>query len=143
MIAVQFCVINEIIEDAEPIAAPEIRGGVDPMLLAPTNSAMSDGYTRAGAESHGVWRAFYRLTDINQQLTPYVEDVVRSEVPRKTLDQAYESKDDLANAVKAALQVEMKRYGYGAHSPTLLDYLGHLRCRHTPRPHPQHRLQLC
>lgn len=34
----------------------------------------------------------YRLTDINRQLTPYVEDVVRSEVPRKTLDEAYESK---------------------------------------------------
>ena len=30
-------------------------------------------------------RAYYRLTDIVQQLTPYVEDVVRSEVPLRTL----------------------------------------------------------
>jgi regulator of protease activity HflC (stomatin/prohibitin superfamily) len=61
---------------------------------------------------HGVTRAFYRLTDIVQQLTPYVEDVVRSEVPRRTLDEAYESKEAVALAVKKALQTEMKRYGY-------------------------------
>ena len=39
---------------------------------------------------HGVCRAYYRLTDIRVQLTPYVEDVVRSEVPKRTLDEAYE-----------------------------------------------------
>ena len=49
---------------------------------------------------------------MRRQLTPYVEDVVRSEVPKKTLDEAYESKEAVANAVKSALQAEMKRYGY-------------------------------
>merc|ERR550537_1655581 len=61
---------------------------------------------------HGVWRAYYRLTDIERQLTPYVEDVVRSTVPRKTLDEAYEAKGEVAVAVKTALSHEMKRYGY-------------------------------
>merc|ERR550537_1446256 len=61
---------------------------------------------------HGVWRAYYRLTDIERQLTPYVEDVVRSTVPRKTLDEAYEAKGEVAVAVKTALGHEMKRYGY-------------------------------
>jgi hypothetical protein len=37
---------------------------------------------------------------------------VRSEVPRRTLDDAYESKEAVATAVKTALQTEMRRYGY-------------------------------
>merc|ERR1719353_2492506 len=65
----------------------------------------------AGAR-HGAWRAYYRLTDIQRQLMPYVEDVVRSTVPRKTLDQVYEAKEEVAVALKTALQHEMKRYGY-------------------------------
>merc|ERR1711988_1257180 len=44
--------------------------------------------------------------------TPYVEDVVRSEIPRKSLDEAYTSKQAVAVAVRTALQSEMKRYGY-------------------------------
>lgn len=67
---------------------------------------------RNNAESQGVWRAYYRLTDIVQQLTPYVEDVVRSEVPLRTLDEAYASKEEVATAVRSSLQHEMKRYGY-------------------------------
>merc|ERR1711939_467866 len=39
-------------------------------------------------------------------------DVVRSEVPLRTLDEAYESKEAAAVAVRSALQHEMKRYGY-------------------------------
>jgi len=67
---------------------------------------------RNSEESQGVWRAYYRLTDIVQQLTPYVEDVVRSEVPLRTLDEAYASKEEVATAVRTSLQHEMKRYGY-------------------------------
>jgi regulator of protease activity HflC (stomatin/prohibitin superfamily) len=66
----------------------------------------------ADVELHGVYRAYYKLTNVNRQLTPYVEDVVRSEVPRKTLDETYESKEAVAVAVRLALQHEMKRYGY-------------------------------
>merc|ERR1711939_951674 len=39
-------------------------------------------------------------------------DVVRSEVPLRTLDEAYASKEEVATAVRSALQHEMKRYGY-------------------------------
>jgi len=66
----------------------------------------------AGSESHGVYRAFYKLTDIRRQLTPYVEDVVRSEIPKRKLDEAYESKEAVAHAVQDALSHEMQQYGY-------------------------------
>ena len=36
---------------------------------------------------HGAYRAFYKLTDIPTQLSPYIEDVVRSEIPKLTLDE--------------------------------------------------------
>lgn len=63
-------------------------------------------------KNHGVYRAFYELTDIRRQLTPYVEDVVRSEIPKRTLDEAYESKAAVAQAVKDSLSAEMTQYGY-------------------------------
>ena len=43
---------------------------------------------------------------------PYVFDVIRSTVPRMELDQAFESKDDIAGAVLEQLQSVMKDYGY-------------------------------
>merc|ERR1711907_554054 len=66
----------------------------------------------AFSETHGVYRAFYKLTDIRRQLTPYVEDVVRSEIPKRKLDEAYESKEAVAHAVQDALSHEMQQYGY-------------------------------
>ena len=63
-------------------------------------------------EQHGMWRAYYRLSGIEKQLRAYVEDVVRSELPLKTLDEAYETKDAVAVAVRRSLQKDMRWYGY-------------------------------
>jgi len=101
-IAVQYRVINELVRDDPPPATK--AGEPAPDMFERENP---DECTK-----HGVWRAYYRLTDIQRQLTPYVEDVVRSTVPRKTLDEAYEAKEEVAVAVKTALSHEMKRYGY-------------------------------
>lgn len=46
------------------------------------------------------------------QIQAYVFDVIRSTVPRMELDQAFESKDDIAQAVLEQLQNVMKDYGY-------------------------------
>lgn len=46
------------------------------------------------------------------QIQAYVFDVIRSTVPRMELDQAFESKDDIAGAVLEQLQSVMKDYGY-------------------------------
>ena len=70
--------------------------------------------------------AYYRLTDHRAQIRSYVFDVIRSNVPRLELDQAFESKDDVAKAVKDQLSALMQEYGYeilGTQSLPLESYL--------------------
>lgn len=59
-----------------------------------------------------VFEAFYRLEQPQQQITAYVFDVVRAEVPKMKLDDVFVKKDDIAIAVKAELQGAMLEYGY-------------------------------
>ena len=56
--------------------------------------------------------AFYRLESPHDQITSYVFDVVRAEVPKLKLDDVFLKKDDIAIAVKAELQEAMQSYGY-------------------------------
>jgi regulator of protease activity HflC (stomatin/prohibitin superfamily) len=59
-----------------------------------------------------VYDAFYRLENSNAQITSYVFDVVRAEVPKMKLDDVFVRKDDIANAVKGELNDAMQDYGY-------------------------------
>ena len=59
-----------------------------------------------------VYDAFYKLESPAAQITSYVFDVVRAEVPKMKLDNVFERKDDVANAVKAELNDAMLDYGY-------------------------------
>lgn len=59
-----------------------------------------------------VYDAFYKLTDPEHQITAYVFDVVRSTVPRILLDDVFETKEEIANAVKEELAKVMSDFGY-------------------------------
>lgn len=59
-----------------------------------------------------VYDAFYKLENPHDQITSYVFDVVRAEVPKMKLDDVFERKDDIAIAVKAELNEAMSDYGY-------------------------------
>jgi regulator of protease activity HflC (stomatin/prohibitin superfamily) len=59
-----------------------------------------------------VYDAFYRLDDPMAQITSYVFDVVRAEVPKMKLDDVFERKDDIAIAIKGELSGAMQSYGY-------------------------------
>jgi len=59
-----------------------------------------------------VYQAFYSLTNTQQQITAHVYDVMRSQLPTLELDAVFEAKEDLALAVKNALQEQMSEYGY-------------------------------
>ncbi len=59
-----------------------------------------------------VYDAFYKLQNPYAQITSYVFDVVRAEVPKLRLDDVFERKDDIAIAVKSELQEAMQSYGY-------------------------------
>ena len=56
--------------------------------------------------------AFYKLENPEDQITSYVFDVVRAEVPKLKLDDVFVRKDDIAIAVKGELQEAMQSYGY-------------------------------
>ena len=59
-----------------------------------------------------VYEAFYKLDFPQDQITSYVFDVVRAEVPKMILDDVFEKKDDVAIAVKAELNDAMVNYGF-------------------------------
>jgi regulator of protease activity HflC (stomatin/prohibitin superfamily) len=59
-----------------------------------------------------VYEAFYQLEYPHDQITSYVFDVVRAEVPKMKLDDVFVKKDDIAIAVKTELQDAMLDYGY-------------------------------
>ena len=59
-----------------------------------------------------VYEAFYKLEYPHDQITSYVFDVVRAEVPKMKLDDVFVKKDDIAIAVKAELQDAMLDYGF-------------------------------
>ena len=59
-----------------------------------------------------VYDAFYKLDFPQDQITSYVFDVVRAEVPKMKLDDVFERKNDIANAVKSELNEAMQNYGY-------------------------------
>ena len=59
-----------------------------------------------------VYDAFYRLDYPHEQITSYVFDVVRAEVPKMKLDDVFVKKDDIAIAVKTELNDAMLDYGY-------------------------------
>ncbi len=59
-----------------------------------------------------VYDAFYKLDNPNDQITSFIFDVVRAEVPKLILDDVFLKKDDIAIAVKNELQESMTEYGY-------------------------------
>lgn len=59
-----------------------------------------------------VFDAVYKLDNPFAQITSFVFDVVRAEVPKLRLDDVFEKKDDIAIAVKSELQEAMNEYGY-------------------------------
>ena len=59
-----------------------------------------------------VYDSFYKLDYPHDQITSYVFDVVRAEVPKMKLDDVFVKKDDVAIAVKSELNEAMMTYGY-------------------------------
>jgi regulator of protease activity HflC (stomatin/prohibitin superfamily) len=62
--------------------------------------------------SSRIREAFYELSNPRMQIESYVYDEVRAHVPRMKLDDVFQNKDDIANAVKTGLEETMSQYGY-------------------------------
>jgi regulator of protease activity HflC (stomatin/prohibitin superfamily) len=59
-----------------------------------------------------VYDAFYKLQNPHDQITAYIFDTVRAEVPKMKLDDVFEKKDDIAQAIQRELKESMLAYGY-------------------------------
>ena len=59
-----------------------------------------------------VTDAYYKLSTPTAQIQSYVEDAIRSSLPKYTLDESYEKKDDIAKDVFDTVSSEMSEYGY-------------------------------
>mmetsp|Transcript_20065 Transcript_20065/g.36654 ORF Transcript_20065/g.36654 Transcript_20065/m.36654 type:complete len:286 (+) Transcript_20065:80-937(+) len=77
-----------------------------------------------------AYEALYRLTNPKQQIDSYVSDVVRGQVPTLKLDDLFESKDDIAQAVKERLTKSMGEYGYSIHQVLVTDLRPDEKVRH-------------
>lgn len=62
---------------------------------------------------NAIYDAFYKLQNPSEQITAYVFDTVRAEVPKMRLDDVFERKDDIAMAIRRELEEAMTEYGYG------------------------------
>jgi regulator of protease activity HflC (stomatin/prohibitin superfamily) len=76
-----------------------------------------------------IYEAFYTLEDPHSQMRAYVFDVIRSTLPNLTLDQAFESKDDMAHAVKEQLSHVMASYGFTILQSLVTDLIPDARVR--------------
>eukprot|EP00245_Coleochaete_scutata_P011519 TRINITY_DN4294_c0_g2_i2.p1 TRINITY_DN4294_c0_g2~~TRINITY_DN4294_c0_g2_i2.p1 ORF type:complete len:290 (-),score=50.49 TRINITY_DN4294_c0_g2_i2:665-1534(-) len=65
--------------------------------------------------------AFYKLTNPHQQIQAYVFDVVRASVPKLTLDDVFEQKDDIAHNVRSELEKVMSVFGYAIEQTLITD----------------------
>ncbi len=63
--------------------------------------------------SEKIYDAFYKLDNPHGQITAFVFDVIRAEVPKMKLDEVFERKDDIAIAIRRELEGAMNTYGYG------------------------------
>ncbi len=59
-----------------------------------------------------VYDAFYKLQNPQEQITAFIFDVVRAEVPKMILDDVFIKKDEIALAIKRDLKEAMLNYGY-------------------------------
>lgn len=56
--------------------------------------------------------SFYSLDDSARQISSFIFDVIRAEVPKLELDEVFSRKDDIANAVNSSLSASMDDYGF-------------------------------
>lgn len=56
--------------------------------------------------------SYYKLQNPRDQITSYVLDVVRAQVPKMNLDEVFEKKDEVGASVKTELDASMKIYGF-------------------------------
>jgi len=63
-------------------------------------------------QSEHVYNAFYKLQNPHEQITAFIFDTVRAEVPKMILDDVFVKKEEIALAIQRELKEAMLNYGY-------------------------------
>merc|ERR1712146_63782 len=64
---------------------------------------------------------YYTLSEPEAQIRAYVHDVVRAEVPKKTLDEIFVVKEELSFAIMNQLRATMEKYGFKIEATPVTD----------------------
>lgn len=65
--------------------------------------------------------AFFKLTDAHAQIDSFVSNIVRSEMPKLTVDGAFEEKDHMGTAVQEELSRNMADFGFQVHKALIIE----------------------
>ncbi|MCL2114487.1 SPFH domain-containing protein [Lactococcus protaetiae] len=68
--------------------------------------------TQYRVNENSIKDAYYKLMNPGEQIKSYIEDALRSAVPKLTLDELFEKKDEIALEVQHQVAEEMETYGY-------------------------------
>ena len=68
--------------------------------------------TQYRVNENNVTDAYYKLMRPESQIKSYIEDALRSSVPKLTLDELFAKKDEIALEVQKQVAEEMSTYGY-------------------------------
>lgn len=68
--------------------------------------------TQYRVNEQNVTDAYYKLMKPESQIKSYIEDALRSSVPKLTLDELFEKKDEIALEAQHQVAEEMSTYGY-------------------------------
>lgn len=68
--------------------------------------------TQYRVNEQNVTDAYYKLMRPEAQIKSYIEDALRSSVPKLTLDELFEKKDEIALEVQHQVAEEVSTYGY-------------------------------
>ncbi|MCT1194166.1 SPFH domain-containing protein [Lactococcus lactis] len=68
--------------------------------------------TQYRVNEQSIKDAYYKLMNPGGQIKAYIEDALRSAVPKLTLDDVFEKKDEIALEVQKTVAEEMQTYGY-------------------------------
>lgn len=73
------------------------------------------------ADADAAYNAFYQLENPEEQIRSYVFDVVRAELPKLDLDEVFDRKDQVGDAVMKQLQNDMNQYGFTIKNALVVD----------------------
>ena len=68
--------------------------------------------TQYRVNEQSIKDAYYKFMNPGEQIKAYIEDALRSAVPKLTLDDVFEKKDEIALEVQKTVAEEMQTYGY-------------------------------